>query len=56
MTVFAKKIDSIINSPEKKMTKREARQILRSYGVIDSNNKVTPAFEPIVKAKDESDK
>jgi len=45
---FNRRIDEIINAPIKKPTKEEARASLRSLGIIDENDDITPAFQGIL--------
>ena len=47
MVSVSMKINRIIKTPSKKPTKAEAAQMLRSYGVLDQNNRVKPEYKKI---------
>lgn len=48
---FDRKIDEFLKKPLKPRTKEESRATLRSLGIIDENDEITPAFQGIFVAK-----
>ena len=56
MNPISSTIEKVLNKPQKKYTKEEAQDVLRKYGILDSDNSVTGEFRQIFVKKAEQSK